>query len=254
MLNLEMSASCSCSYVPQIRRLLQTYHNEALTQEELEAAQTVDALMTLAGPWAEFYPAGVPIRQIGDVQPEDVDMCEAVDRGAELRIRRFGMGSAQLVATRLDVLLSRAFRRCSPRYLTVDLRGNGGGVLEEAVMIASLLTPKDARITTLRGRALPEETFFSDGQVIDPEMPVYVQVDTGTASAAEILAAALRDSRNAQIRGPGTYGKSAIQQVFALGDGAHVKFTTGKAYAPDGRTWETIGILGQRGNTRACAS
>lgn len=249
MLTFETAESCSCSYVPQIRYLLQAYHNELLAEGALDRAQTVGQLMALAGQWAEFYPPGVPIRQIGAAMPEDVDVCEAAGQGAELRIRRFGMGSAQLVAAHLDALCSRTSR---PRFLTVDLRGNGGGVMEEAVMIASLLTPKDAVVTTIRGRAIPEETFFSDGQIIAPETPVYVQVDTGTASAAELLAAALRDSRGALILGHRTYGKSAVQQVFALGGGAHVKFTTGKAYAPDGRTWEFVGIPGHVGGVRAC--
>ena len=122
-----------------------------------------------------------------------------------------------------------------------DLRGNGGGLVDEAQLIASAFLP-EGKIVTTRGRNVPEKTLDATGDpVIGKDTDVAVLVDRGTASASEIVAGALQDRDRATIVGTRTFGKGVFQEVIELSNGGALDITAGQYFTPSGRN------LGGRG-------
>jgi carboxyl-terminal processing protease len=119
--------------------------------------------------------------------------------------------------------------------LVLDLRGNPGGVLVEAVAVCDRLLKRGQVIVSQRGRAFPEQvyraTHGNDGQMF----PVVVLVNHGTASAAEIVSGALQDHDRALIAGETTFGKGLVQTVYTLSDNTGLALTTYHYYTPSGR-------------------
>ncbi|MEA2348466.1 MAG: carboxyl-terminal processing protease [Thermoleophilaceae bacterium] len=126
--------------------------------------------------------------------------------------------------------------------LILDLRGNGGGLLDEAVLTSSVFI-KDGLIVSTHGRVEPEKKYNAIGAPIDTTTPMVVLVDGGTASAAEILAGALRDrGRAAAVIGQQTFGKGVFQEVEPLSNGGTLNLTVGGFYLPDGENLANDGI------------
>jgi carboxyl-terminal processing protease len=124
--------------------------------------------------------------------------------------------------------------RQGARGIVLDLRANGGGLVEEARLTASLFIPKGAIVVT-RGRAQPSQTLTAAGHAISPSVPVVVLVDGDTASASEIVAAALQDHRRATIVGTHTFGKGVFQEEQPLSNGGALDITVGEYFTPNGR-------------------
>jgi carboxyl-terminal processing protease len=122
----------------------------------------------------------------------------------------------------------------------LDLRGNGGGLLEEAVLISSLFVP-DGTIVTTKGRTKPKRVFAADGDTVTRK-PVVVLVDGGTASASEITAAALNERIGATVVGQRTFGKGLFGQVFELSNGGALDLIVGSYYTPNGENINKKGI------------
>lgn len=122
----------------------------------------------------------------------------------------------------------------------LDLRGNGGGLLEEAVLISSLFVP-DGTIVTTKGRTKPKRVFAADGDTVTRK-PVVVLVDGGTASASEITAAALNERIGATVVGRRTFGKGLFGQVFELSNGGALDLIVGSYYTPNGENINEKGI------------
>lgn len=118
--------------------------------------------------------------------------------------------------------------------LLFDLRGNGGGLVAEAQLIASLFI-KHGTIVSMRGRALPPQTLQALGDAIAPSTPMVVLVDSNTASAAEIVTAALQDHHRAVVVGTHTFGKGVFQEETPLSNGGALDITVGEYFTPDGR-------------------
>ncbi len=118
--------------------------------------------------------------------------------------------------------------------LVFDLRGNGGGLVEEARLVASAFLP-DGEVVTTRGRAVPERVYRASGDPIAPELPLVVLVDEATASASEIVAGALQDRDRARVVGQRTFGKGVFQEVLELPGGRALDLTVGQYFTPDGR-------------------
>ena len=118
--------------------------------------------------------------------------------------------------------------------LILDLRENGGGLLAQAVAVASIFIP-DGTIVTTRGRNQPTQVFTATGGAISTKIPLVVLVDHGTASSAEIVTAALQDDHRATVVGTHTYGKGVFQEIINLSGGAALDMTVGEYYTPDGR-------------------
>lgn len=124
--------------------------------------------------------------------------------------------------------------RQGARGIILDLRDNGGGLITEAVSVASIFLP-DGTIVSTRGRNSPEQVFTATGGAISTKIPLVVLVDRGTASASEIVTAALQDRHRATIVGTHTFGKGVFQEVEELPNGGALDITAGYYYTPSGR-------------------
>ena len=118
--------------------------------------------------------------------------------------------------------------------LVLDLRGDPGGLVSEAVGVAGVFLPDGTPVVTTEGRNSPERTFRTQGDPAAPELPLVVLVDRGSASASEIVAGALRDADRARLVGDRTFGKALVQSTEILRDGGALKLTTARYLTPDG--------------------
>ncbi|HEV7399649.1 MAG TPA: S41 family peptidase [Solirubrobacterales bacterium] len=117
--------------------------------------------------------------------------------------------------------------------IVLDLRGNGGGLLEEAVLTASVFLPKDEVVVTTNSRTQGHAVYKTAGDDL-PKVPLVVLIDRNTASAAEILTAALADDAGAKTVGTRSYGKGVFQQEIDLSNGGALKLTIGEYFTPAG--------------------
>jgi len=115
----------------------------------------------------------------------------------------------------------------------LDLRENGGGLLDEAVNVASIFIP-DGTIVSTDGRNQPRQVYVAKGGAISTKIPVVVLVDRGTASAAEIVTGALQDRHRAEVVGTHTFGKGVFQEIQPLSNGGALDITVGEYFTPDG--------------------
>jgi carboxyl-terminal processing protease len=118
--------------------------------------------------------------------------------------------------------------------VVLDLRDNGGGLLDEAVQIASIFIP-DGKIVSTKGRNRPEHVYDATGGAISTKIPVVVLVNGNSASASEIVTGALQDRHRATVVGTHTYGKGVFQEVERMSDGGALDITVGEYFTPSGR-------------------
>ena len=120
--------------------------------------------------------------------------------------------------------------------IILDYRSNGGGVMQEAIDIASLFIPRDSRVVSLMGRDSSSLSHFNTRYApIAEDIPLVVLVSGNSASASEILAGALQDMDRAVVMGDRTYGKGLVQETRYVGYNNYLKYTTAKYYIPSGR-------------------
>lgn len=117
--------------------------------------------------------------------------------------------------------------------IVLDLRANGGGLLDEAVLTASIFLPEDEVVVTTDSRTQGHAVYETVGDNL-PAVPIVVLIDRNTASAAEILTAALADNAGAKVVGTRSYGKGVFQQEIGLSNGGALKLTIGEYFTPDG--------------------
>jgi carboxyl-terminal processing protease len=127
----------------------------------------------------------------------------------------------------------RKVEREGAEGIVLDLRGNGGGLLEEGVLTASVFLPKDEVVVSTSSRTQGHAVYRTVGENL-PARPLAVLIDRGTASAAEILTAALADDAGAKVIGTRSYGKGVFQQEIGLSNGGALKLTIGEYFTPDG--------------------
>lgn len=135
----------------------------------------------------------------------------------------------------------RRLQRGGARGLVLDLRGNGGGLLDEAVLAASVFLPEGEVVVTTRSRREGRAVYRAAGGNLRA-LPTVVLIDRNTASAAEILAAALADRAGAEIVGTRSFGKGVFQQEVDLSNGGALKLTVGEYFTPDGANLAGAGI------------
>lgn len=141
-------------------------------------------------------------------------------------------GSYDEVRRALEALMSEG----ELRGLVLDYRSNGGGVMREAVGIASLFVDHGERVVSIMGRdSLSLRHFATEYKPIAKSIPIVVLVNGLSASASEILAGSLQDLDRAVVMGQRTYGKGLVQSTAYLGYNTYLKFTTEKYYIPSGR-------------------
>lgn len=125
--------------------------------------------------------------------------------------------------------------------IILDLRGNGGGLLQEAVNIVSVFVPKGSVVVSSKGNGTTADMVYStEKEPLDTEIPLTVLVDSGSASASEIVSGALQDYDRAVIMGRRTYGKGLVQVIRPLPYNGKLKITTSKYYTPSGRCVQAI--------------
>lgn len=127
------------------------------------------------------------------------------------------------------------------RGLVLDYRGNGGGIVQEAIEILSMFLPKGSKVLEMKGRTEDMSHIYrTDKEPIDTQLPIVVLTNSGSASAAEIVAGALQDMDRAVLMGRRTFGKGLVQSTRAVGYGDFLKVTTAKYYMPSGRCIQAI--------------
>ena len=133
------------------------------------------------------------------------------------------------------------------QLLVLDLRGNGGGLMNEAAEIVSIFVPKGSLVVSAQGREKSASyTLRTEKAPVDEKLPLIVLVDSGSASASEIVAGALQDMDRATIMGERTFGKGLVQSIRPLPYGGELKITTAKYYTPSGRCVQAIDYAQRR--------
>ena len=165
-----------------------------------------------------------------EVPVVDASMEEAGGRNiAHVSLDSFTSGAHGAVREAVRRLLDRG-----AEGVVLDLRDNGGGLLNEAVLVSSIFIP-DGTIVTTRGRARDERVFEASGRAIDGDIPVVVLVDGESASASEIVTGALQDRDRAEVVGTRTFGKGVFQEITQLSNGGALDLTVGEYFTPSGR-------------------
>ena len=158
------------------------------------------------------------------------------DETGYILVEKFTEGVAQTMRD-----CARSLKKKGMKRLVIDLRGNGGGLLSEAVNMVGLFVPRGSVVVTSKGRtASSNSTYRTSNEPFDVNLPLIVMVDSGTASASEIVSGALQDYDRATVIGTRTYGKGLVQSIRSLPYDGQLKLTTAKYYTPSGRCVQAI--------------
>ncbi len=176
-------------------------------------------------------------RQLVEIEILETDLLGADESVGYLKLSTFNAKSAEAVQKALEALLDSDIEA-----LILDLRDNGGGLLDQSVSIAGLFL----------GRRLITEQHDEDGRVIEhrakrhpvvpPEMTVVVLVNESSASASEVVAGALQDHARGFLIGESTFGKGSVQRTSILSDESQLRITVSRWYTPSGRSIEEQGL------------
>ncbi len=161
----------------------------------------------------------------------------AGERIGYMRLSQFTRGAADALREAVTRL-----RGEDVTALVLDLRGDPGGLVNEAVGVAGVFLPDGSPVVVTEGLHSPRRTYRSDGDPAAGDLPVIVLVDRGSASASEIVAGALRDADRATLVGQRTFGKALVQSTVPLRDGGALKLTTARYLTPDGFDLATRGL------------
>jgi len=148
-----------------------------------------------------------------------------------VRLNTFSDASSYALKEAVSELLRKDIKG-----VILDLRGNPGGLLDQAVEVTSIFLDKDKLVVETKGKvSIQNRKFFSSGKPLCPELPLVVLVDGGSASGSEIVAGAIQDWDRGVIVGDTTFGKGLVQSVMQMKEGGALKLTTAKYYVPSGR-------------------
>jgi len=158
------------------------------------------------------------------------------DQIGYIRLDKFLENSGQEVRDALEQI-----NKQKPKGLILDLRNNGGGILQEAVKIVNLFVDKNVVVVTQKGRN-PEKsiTYKTTTNALAPTLPIVVLINGSSASASEIVAGAIQDLDRGIVVGQRSYGKGLVQQTFSLPYNSLVKVTVAKYYTPSGRCIQAL--------------
>jgi carboxyl-terminal processing protease len=123
----------------------------------------------------------------------------------------------------------------------LDLRGNGGGLLREAINVCNVFIPGGELVVTTRGKVVEaDQQYKTSGEPVDPEIALIILIDEHSASASEIVSGVVQDLDRGVVIGQLSYGKGLVQNTFDIGYNAKVKLTTSKYYIPSGRCIQSV--------------
>jgi carboxyl-terminal processing protease len=144
-------------------------------------------------------------------------------------------------AIELKSAVSDLVKQHNIESLVLDIRNNGGGLIDEAVKIAGYFVPKGTDVVTTKGKINESDrTYKTPSEPIFPQMKLIVLTNRSSASASEILAGSIQDLDRGVIVGERTFGKGLVQNIRSIGYGGHLKVTTAKYYIPSGRCIQAI--------------
>jgi carboxyl-terminal processing protease len=196
---------------------------------------------------------GAPIKLLikRDNTPQPFEKNLIRDEIKQPNVSYFGMVGGNMGYIKLDKFLENSasevtnalvtLKKSNPNGIILDLRSNGGGILQEAVKIVNLFVQKDVEIVSQKGKIKDKNfTYSTINTPLEPNLPLTVLVNSHSASASEIVAGSLQDLDRAIIIGQRSYGKGLVQQTFNLPYNSLVKITIAKYYVPSGRCIQAL--------------
>jgi carboxyl-terminal processing protease len=185
----------------------------------------------------------------GDNSPAEKDLVR--DEIKQPNVSYYGMVDGNMGYIKLDRFLENSgdevtnalveLKKNNPNGIILDLRSNGGGILQEAVKIVNLFVARGTQVVSQRGKVKEKDvTYTTINEPMEPNLPLIVLVNNHSASASEIVAGALQDLDRAVIIGQRSYGKGLVQQTFTLPYNSLVKITIAKYYVPSGRCIQAL--------------
>jgi carboxyl-terminal processing protease len=213
--------------------------------------QLTEAVGLMRGP--KDTPVTIHIMRDGLTEPKPYVITRAVIKVKSVKYKMldegFGYIKLNQFQERTTEELDKALKELASksegkklRGLILDLRNNPGGLLQEAVSVSNEFLDSGLIVYT-KGRAAGQNmTFNADASRSQPDYPMIVLVNNGSASASEIVAGALQDHKRAIILGVQTFGKGSVQTIIPLSDGSAVRLTTSKYYTPSGKSIQARGI------------
>ncbi|MEO8785397.1 MAG: S41 family peptidase [Candidatus Saccharimonadales bacterium] len=212
------------------------------TTSGLSVSQAVDLIRGPAGSTVELQIVRGSAAQTLKITRQNITVpsvtSKVVGGIGYLTISRFGDDTASLASQ-----AATSFQQQHVKGVVLDLRSDPGGLLDAAVSVSSLWLPSSKTVLTERHAGIVTQTYqATDGPPTLSGIPTVVLIDGGSASAAEITAAALHDNKAATLVGQKSYGKGSVQQVIKLGGGAILKVTVAHWYTPDGVNINKAGI------------
>lgn len=166
-----------------------------------------------------------------EVHVPAVSFSTVIDGVGYVPLQTFNENAAEEVEAAVSKLLGQG-----AKGLVLDLRDNGGGIVEQSLAISSLFLRDSQPIVSVRSRGADDDVARAEGTHLAAGVPLVVLTNGGTASAAEIVAGALQDHDRALVLGNTTFGKGLVQSLYSLDGGYSLKITTGKWYTPSGRS------------------
>jgi carboxyl-terminal processing protease len=185
----------------------------------------------------------------GDAEPVEKNLLR--DEIKQPNVTYFGMVDGNMGYIKLDKFLENSsdevtnaltsIKKNNPNGIILDLRSNGGGILQEAVKIVNLFVPRNVEVVSQKGKVKEKNaTYTTQNTPLEPNLPLVVLVNNRSASASEIVAGSLQDLDRAVIIGQRSYGKGLVQQTFNLPYNSLVKITIAKYYIPSGRCVQAL--------------
>ena len=190
------------------------------------------------------------ILRAGEDSPRDLTLTREIIRSESVRHEILEPGYGYLRISQFQSRTPEQARRALERMareqplegLILDLRNNPGGVLQAAVGVADLFLDSGLIVYTEGRLSDTEMSFSASPDTPARDVPLVVLINSGSASAAEIVAGALQDQRRGVIMGTESFGKGSVQQIMPLGNGEGLKLTTALYYTPNGRSIQAQGI------------
>jgi carboxyl-terminal processing protease len=174
------------------------------------------------------------IRDVVTVPEIEVSMQEDI---AIVRIMQFGQATDTKLRSEMEKLAAK-----NPKGVILDLRNNPGGLEHAATVVASNFLPKGSVVSIIKSRTSSEEHKTTDHPIFDATVPLVLLVNGGSASASEIVAGALQDTKRAKLVGEKTFGKGTVQAVLQFNDHSSLKITIAEWLTPLGRKINKAGI------------
>ena len=212
---------------------------DTLTASDVKIDRVSDALRGVAG-----TTVNVVFARAGVVDPVKLSFKRAIvhvpavpystmlpDKVGYIPLQTFNENTADEVQAAASKLVADG-----ARGLVLDLRDNGGGIVDQALAVSSLFLKDNQSIVNVRARNTPDEIARASSAHLSAQPPLIILTDGGTASASEIVAGALQDHDRALVLGTTSFGKGLVQSLFPLDGGYALKITTGKWYTPSGRS------------------